>query len=142
MKVYWDTSALIWFYSESRLSEVSGVTRPHTLAEMFSTLTGAGVQMISPDGTLRLKKLSPGSGVAIVQRLVPVLEYVDLSAAEVAAALANAQAQAVQGGRVHDLLHAVAAEKAGADELWTLDQNDFKGLTKVALKDPSGEPSG
>jgi hypothetical protein len=31
-------------------------------------------------------------------------------------------------------MHAVAAEKAGADELWTIDENDFAGLGKVPLK--------
>jgi hypothetical protein len=31
-------------------------------------------------------------------------------------------------------MHAVAAEKAGVDELWTIDENDFVGLGKVPLK--------
>ena len=75
--------------------------------------------------------------VALVGRLVSALEYVDLSAMEISAALANAQTEGVQGGRVHDLLHGTAAEKVGAVQLWTLDRNEFKGLTTVALVDPS-----
>jgi predicted nucleic acid-binding protein len=42
----------------------------------------------------------------------------------------------VRGGRVHDYLHARAAEKAGVEELLTTDQYDFASLTdtvKVAV---------
>jgi hypothetical protein len=35
---------------------------------------------------------------------------------------------------VYYLLHAVAADKAKADELWTLDRNDFAGLGKAPVK--------
>ena len=57
-----------------------------------------------------------------------------LSANEMVAALQTAKEKGAQGGRVHDLMHAVAAEKAGADELWTIDENDFVGLGKVPIK--------
>jgi hypothetical protein len=40
--IYWDTSALIRFILERRANEISGVTRTHTLAELFSALTGRG----------------------------------------------------------------------------------------------------
>jgi predicted nucleic acid-binding protein len=38
------------------------------------------------------------------------------------------------GGRVHDYLHAVAAQKSGAKKLLTLDENDFNDLTKVEIE--------
>jgi len=60
-----------------------------------------------------------------------------LTADEIVAALKDAPAKSAQGGRVHDLMHAVAAEKCGAEELWTLDQNDFIGLGKVPLRNPA-----
>jgi hypothetical protein len=38
MKVYWDTSAIIWYFGRGRIGEIRGVTRPHTLSETFSAL--------------------------------------------------------------------------------------------------------
>jgi predicted nucleic acid-binding protein len=35
----------------------------------------------------------------------------------------------VRGGRVHDFIHAMAAQKSGATTLLTMDKNDFTGLT-------------
>jgi predicted nucleic acid-binding protein len=62
------------------------------------------------------------------------LDFVDLSADEVLTALNYARAKGVRGGRVHDFLHAVAAEKAGADKIVTLDENDFNGLTGLKIE--------
>ena len=45
MRRYWDTSALLDVLEDSRIENLSKekdqYTRPHTLAEMFSTLTGS-----------------------------------------------------------------------------------------------------
>jgi predicted nucleic acid-binding protein len=134
MKVYWDTSAIIWYFGHGRIGEIRGITRPHTLSEAFSALTGGGFELVMPDGTRKHRRLSLRAASAVVSKFHPQLEYVDLSALEIVAALQTAQAKSAQGGRVHDLMHAVAAEKAGADELWTIDENDFAGLGKVPLK--------
>ena len=134
MKTYWDTSSLIFYYAKGRISEISGVTRPHSLAETFSALTGGGFELVMADGSRRHKRLSLRLAAAVIERIHARLTYVDLSADEITVALKDAEMKHVQGGRVHDLLHAVAAEKTGADELWTLDRNDFDGLGKVALK--------
>jgi hypothetical protein len=101
---------------------------------MFLGLTGGGFKLVLPDGTEKHKRLSKAAGAAVVARLQPCFDYVELTAAEIVSAIKGAQAKNVQGGRVHDLLHAVAAEKAGADELWTTDQFDFTGLGKVPHK--------
>jgi hypothetical protein len=45
------------------------------------------------------------------------------------AALKQTRKRGVRGGRVHDFMHAVAAEKSGAKELLTLDTHDFDALT-------------
>ncbi|MEY2429285.1 MAG: hypothetical protein QOJ40_2170 [Verrucomicrobiota bacterium] len=131
MKVYWDSSAIIFFYPRGRIAEISGITRPHSLAESFSALTGGGFEVVLRDGARRHKRLSPGLAAAVIAKIHPLLTYVDLTADEIVEALKGKKAQ---GGRVHDLLHAVAAEKAKADELWTLDENDFVGLGAVPLK--------
>jgi predicted nucleic acid-binding protein len=142
MRVYWDTSAIIWYFARGRITEISGVTRPHALSEAFSALTGGGFELVLPDGRKRHKRLSLRAAGTVISKLHPLLEYVDLSADEVVAALQRAWEKGAQGGRVHDLMHAVAAEKAGADELWTIDANDFEGLGKVPLKYLADSPVG
>jgi len=134
VKVYWDSSAIIFYYARGRIADISGTTRPHSLAEVFSALTGRGFDLLLPDGTTRHKRLSLGLAAQVLSRIHPNLQYVDLSAQEVLSAISQAKAKGAQGGRIHDLLHAAAAEKAGADELWTIDEFDFKGLGKVRPK--------
>jgi predicted nucleic acid-binding protein len=114
--------------------EISGVTRPHALSEVFSALTGGGFEIALPDGRKEHKRLSLRLAARVVSAIHARLRYVELSADEIVAALQTARDKGAQGGRVHDLMHAVAAEKAGADELWTTDRNDFAGLGKVPLK--------
>jgi predicted nucleic acid-binding protein len=48
--------------------------------------------------------------------------------------LKEARKKGVRGGRVHDYLHAVAAEKSGSRKLLTLDRNDFNDLTTVEIE--------
>jgi predicted nucleic acid-binding protein len=134
MTVYWDTSAIIHFVTTRRVQQIAGVTRTHTLAELFSSLTGRGWTELMPDGRTRLKKMGLAVAAKAVKDIRGRLELVELSADEVLAAISNADKLGAQGGRIHDLLHAVAANKAGADELWTLDQHDFDGLGPVPVK--------
>ena len=45
----------------------------------------------------------------------------------------------MRGGRIHALLHAVAAEKAKAGQLLTADRNDFESLLDtVTVEDVGG----
>jgi predicted nucleic acid-binding protein len=134
MKVYWDASALIWFYARGRVAEIEGVTRSHALAEVFSALSGKGVLWQMMDGTYRLRKLSPGLASKVVETLHKQLDFVEVRAEDVVKALKHTQTKGVQGGRVHDYLHMIAAQSAGADELWTADENDFTGLGKVKVR--------
>ena len=134
MKIYWDSSALLWFYARKRLAEISGVTRTHTLAEVFSALTGRGIMLQMEDGTLRQRKYSPEIATAVVVQMHRQLDFVDISAEEVVQALSSTQALGVQGGRIHDYLHVKAAEAAKADAIWTADENDLSGLGKVTVR--------
>ncbi len=140
MKIYWDTSAIVWFYSRGRMAEIAGLTRPHSLLETFSTLTGRGIEVVETDGTKQHTRLSMRLAEEVIRQIHPRLQYVELSADEIVAALKEAPAKSAQGGRVHDLMHAAAAEKCGADVVWTLDQNDFTGLGKVPVKNPARQP--
>jgi len=128
MKDYWDSSAVIEACNSpvlrDRLHRDRGWTRTHTLAEVFSTLTG---------GRLALR-LEADEAARTVAGLAADLDFHDLSAADVLKALKEARRKGVRGGRVHDYLHAVAAQKAGARRFLTLDRNDFNDLTKIAIE--------
>ena len=123
MKAYWDSSALVQATSDTnlrtRLRNERGVTRTHALSETFSVLTG---------GNLALR-LEADAATRVIDNLAADLDFADLTSAEVLAAFKRARRLGVRGGRVHDFLHAVAADKSGLAELLTLDRNDFAGLT-------------
>jgi len=127
MKAYWDSSALVEstidLALQQRLHAERGFARPHVLAECSSALTagGLGVRMDADDAAKALDNLSAH------------LDWVELTPAEVLAAVKRAKKLGVRGGRVHDLMHAVAADKSGADELLTVDRNDFIGLAKLPI---------
>lgn len=123
MKRYWDSSALLDAFWESRIEklvhETDQWTRPHTLTEMFSTLTGGRLG----------GQFSPADAAAIIQELTADMNYVDLSAKEIQAALDSADKRGVRGGNVHDWIHAVAARKARVDTLLT---DNFTGFQNLA----------
>jgi len=127
MKTYWDSSALVAAVEtpamQLRLQRERGVTRPHALAEVISTITG------NPKN-----RADAQIAAEILASLAKSLDFVDLTADEMLAALKSARKLGVRGGRVHDYFHAVAAEKSGAKKIVTLDKNDFAGLTEITLE--------
>ena len=128
MKAYWDSSAVIEACNSpglrARLHRERGWTRTHTLAEVFSTLTGGNLAF----------RLDAEAAAQTVANLATDLDFHALTAADVLAALKEARKKGVRGGRIHDYLHAVAAHKSGAKKLLTLDKNDFNDLTKVEIE--------
>src|ERR1043166_3366488 len=122
MRRYWDASALVDALHDPRVEqralEPDQWTRVHALAEAFSTLTGGrlGFQYV------------PDDAAALVREIAAGMNFVQLDAAETIAALEDAQARGVRGGRVHDWLHARAAQKANGAELLTDNFADFTGL--------------
>jgi predicted nucleic acid-binding protein len=127
MKTYWDSSALVEAVVNPsllhRLQSERGTTRPHALAEIFAALTGNPYTRIAPD-----------QAAAIIGSLSRSLDFTEITAPEILQALKTAQQKGVRGGRVHDYLHAVAAEKSGAGNILTLDQNDFTGITRLPVE--------
>jgi predicted nucleic acid-binding protein len=121
VKIYWDSSALIEALHverlRGRLRRGSDASRPHSLAEVFSTLT-KGVNF----------RYLPEDAAKMVADLARDLDFVELSAGEVVSAIEEAQALGVRGARIHDLMHATAARKHGAEVLMTLDTGGFTGL--------------
>ena len=130
MKIYWDSSALVeaLYDTNLRRSMKRGQdgTRPHALAELFSTLT-KGVKF----------RYSPNDAAALIENLSQNLDFVELSADDALSAVKDAGKQGVRGARIHDLMHAVAAEKYRADTLMTVDLAGFSTLKiSVPVKAP------
>ena len=131
MKSYFDSSALVEAASNLdlrlRVQSEKPLTRTHSLSEMFSALTGGGnlgIRMDANDAT------------AAIVDLARDLEFMELNSDDVLKALQTARAKGVRGGRVHDYLHAVAAEKGQASQIVTADKNDFSGLSDLKISTP------
>lgn len=131
MNRYWDSSALVDALHipsvERKALEPGQVTRLHTLTEVFSVLTG---------GRLGFKYL-PDDAAALILEITAGFQFIELGETDVKNALTIAQQRGVRGGRIHDLMHAVAAQKAAVAELVTDNVGDFEGLTgTVAIRQP------
>ena len=122
MKAYWDSSALVAASADlplrRRLRTERGFTRTHSLAEIFSALTAGNLAI----------RLEADAAAQTVVNLAQDLDFVDLTAPETLVALKQARKRGVRGGRVHDFMHAVAAEKSRARQLLTADEHDFESL--------------
>ena len=101
------------------------------MAEFFGRMTGPGIPM----GQTR-QKVTGNAAAAWLAQAAKFLEWVELDAPEVLAALSQAQALNVQGGRVHDYLHAAAAVKSKADKILTRDG----GFTALGAGIPCEKP--
>ena len=122
MKAYWDSSALVEAVQNlgvrKALRKVSGFTRPHALAEVFSTLTGGRLGY----------RCQPDDAAKISRELAADLQFVELDEQETLHALATSRKYGVRGGQIHDYLHAIAARKAGALTIYTFNTGDFRSL--------------
>lgn len=88
----------------------------HAYSETFSALTGGRLGF----------RVAPSDGAALLrQQVSPKLAATSLSPAELFIAFEEAESRGVRGGAIHDYLHLVAARKAGAKRLYTLNLNDF-----------------
>jgi len=122
MSAYWDSSALFEAVQilgvRKALRKVSGFTRPHALAEVFSTLTG---------GSLGYRRQTDDAA-KIGRELAADVKFVELDEQETLHAFATSLKHGVRGGQIHDYLHAIAARKAGALTIYTLKTEDFRSL--------------
>ena len=128
MKTYWDSSALVKAFEdealEERLKEGNGMTRLHSIAEFFSTLTGGKLGY----------KLPQEEAAEMAETVVKHLEMVTFGEKDMIDCCKRAKKAGVRGARIHDFLHVAAAEKAGAKKILTLDRRDFAGLTGIELE--------
>ena len=135
MTVYWDTSALLNAVVSpsvlARLKTGDNWTRLHTLCEAFSLMTGRGV----PSGTAQLI-FRPDDCAAWLDKVMQDVTVTELSRSEVLSGLKTAQRLGVKGRLIHDLMHAIAADKVTAELLLTRDKQYFAGLGKAKVEWP------
>src|SRR6185312_9826267 len=121
MKTYWDSSALIKALHDTKLrvslKRGKDGTRTHSLAEIFSTLT-KGLNF----------HYSPADASAMIESLAGDLDLIELTPVETVSAIKSAKTQGVRGARIHDLMHAAAAQKYQASLILTLDEAGFSTL--------------
>ena len=101
------------------LMEGGNAACAHAFLETFSTLTGGRLGM-KVDADLAAQLLS--------ETVLPRVQVVELGIAELLAALQHARKHGVRGAGVYDYMHLVAARKAAADILCTINLDDFLHL--------------
>ena len=94
----------------------------HGLAETFSTLTG-GRRSIQMSAVLAAQ--------IIEEDYVPQLSVTTLTPSEMLRAMRDAQARGVRGGGIFDYLHLVAARKAKARRIHTLNVSNFRAFHRA-----------
>jgi predicted nucleic acid-binding protein len=101
------------------LMQGGNVLYAHAFLETFSTLTGGKLGMkVDADFAARL----------LSETVLPRVRVIELGTMELLEALRLARKQGVRGGAVYDYMHLVAARKAKADILYTINVGDFHSL--------------
>lgn len=106
---------------DALLAEGGHWTTAHALNETFATLTG---------GRLGIRIDAAIAAEMIRESILPCVRFVEVSVEDVVAAQINARQQGVRGGAIYDYMHLVAARKAGAEKLHTLNMKDFINLRR------------
>ena len=91
----------------------------HGLAETFSILTS---------GRRKLQMTADAASELIEQDFLPLLSVTSLTPTEMMRAMLDAQSRGVRGGGIYDYLHLVAARKAKAARIYTLNLSNFRAL--------------
>ena len=137
MKSFWDSSAVINAAIsppvKARLKQGDHVARLHVLLEFFSTMTGRGLSYQDKAGNPVRILFAPDDAARWLRGFASKVSLIELTGPEILDALDKAQARSIQGGRVYDYAHALAADKVRADEILTRNAADFQGLTKAKI---------
>ena len=133
MRAYLDTTALIF----ARRLKVAppAVTRPHSIAEFFSTVTRGGLTVIK-DGVPIRAVMSPRGAMEEIGRVFAQVEFFEVTGQQTLASLPGAVKSNVQGPTIHDWMHAEAARLAECRVIVTSNQNHFKRITQIPLISP------
>ena len=130
MTLYLDSSVLVAALVEDEpahesclkiLRRKDAASWTHAITEVFATLTG---------GRLGLRVPPALAAELIDTSLVSRLRFLDLGATEVSGAIRDAEAVGARGGAIFDFLHLIAARRAGATVVYTLNTKHFTALAR------------
>lgn len=93
----------------------------HALSEVFATLTG---------GRLAIRVPTTEAAALLCKWVAPRLAVTTLEPSDLLAAFEESSARGVRGGAIYDYLHLVAARKARAPILHTLNVSDFESFRR------------
>lgn len=91
----------------------------HGLVETFSTLTG---------GRSAFRMSADDAATILEEDFAPSLEVISLTPIETLRAMRESKQRGVRGGAIFDYLHLVAARKAKAKRLYTLNVSNFRAF--------------
>lgn len=123
-----DTSVLVAAMIESEAGHAASRTLivsggmgmyAHGIAETFSTLTG---------GRKPFRMGAENAHSLLEDHFIPRLEITGLTPAETLRAMRDSSSRGVRGGAVFDYLHLMAARKAKAARLYTLNLAHFRAF--------------
>jgi len=98
----------------------------HALSETFATLTG---------GRLAVRVPAAEAASFLRKWVAPRLVVTTLEADDMLRAFEESSARGVRGGAIYDYLHLVAARKARAPKLYTLNISDFQSFHRAGDPD-------
>jgi hypothetical protein len=140
LTTYWDTSAAINAVVSgkvaARLDKGDHFARLHLFSEFFATMTGRGLLFTDKAGTPTRVLFTPDDAAEWLREFAARVTLIELEEKEMLQALKEANAKSIRGGRVHDYVHALAADKARSDVLITRNTGDFTGLLKARVEWP------
>lgn len=94
----------------------------HALVETFSTLTG---------GRLAIRVPATDAATMLRRWIAPRMTVTNFSERDLLKAFDESSARGVRGGAIYDYLHLVAARKARAPRLYTLNVPDFRAFHRA-----------
>jgi predicted nucleic acid-binding protein len=107
--------AVQWL-ERSKAGKVTLAVCAHALAETFSVLSRMRAE----------PRMTPSQAEILIQReVVDQYQVLPVGLNESRKAIALTVAKGRSGGAVHDALHVVTAQLAGADRVWTFNLRDF-----------------
>jgi predicted nucleic acid-binding protein len=131
---YLDTSAFVRAW---RLKKTpAGITRAHTAAEFYATLTG-GITIANAKGEMERLKFAPREVAEAAQATFAAVTFVDFTGMETLKALTEAAGINVQSANIHDLMHAAVAEREKCKAIVTSNTRHFSTVTKLPLLHPT-----
>lgn len=112
------------YLRDAKHRKFHGIIAAHSLAEIYAVLTSLPVQpRISPAAAWKL----------INENLLGIFEVVSLPKSDYISMIQKLSSQQISGGVIYDALIAQSAIKSGADQLMTLNVEDFKKVTPEKL---------